>query len=157
MLSRWTLTSTLLFTHLQFMSSHDPHPASWPILTCREGEMDLKEEQKEKEPLGECTYSTWPSHGVHQQDTVFDRFLTPLKNMFWTDLRRADDYSKRRGNDAINCASLSLLIHIRWKLWKKQGLGWYIFVTYNIVCFTLLFTSHIWMYFSNHTLSLTSD
>lgn len=76
---RWTLTSTLLFTHLQFMSSHYHQPPSccWPFLPCREGEMDLKEEQKEEEK------SLWAN--AHLLPDLHMEFINKIQSLtgFW--------------------------------------------------------------------------
>lgn len=160
MLCRWTLTSTLLFTHLQFMSSHyttNPHPAAWPLLPCREGEMDLKEEQKEEEK------SLWAN--AHLLSDLHMELINKRQSLtgFWHHWRTCFELISeelmvrvKHCNDAINCASFSLLIKLSWKL-EKQVLGWYIFVPYNIVHLTLLLTPHISTYFSEHNLSLTSN
>lgn len=39
---------SLIYNSCQ-VTTTNPHPAAWPLLPCREGEMDLKEEHKEEE------------------------------------------------------------------------------------------------------------
>lgn len=112
MLCRWTLTSTLLFTHLQFMSSHYYHHQS-PILLLDplwEGETLSEEEQKEERSLWANAHLLSDLHmELIIKQTVFDRFFTPPNNVFWTHLSGADGQSKTLCNDTINCVVFSLL------------------------------------------------
>ena len=78
---RWTLTSTLLFTHLQFMSSHYRQPppccltstASW---RGRDG-VRRRTKRRKRSLWARCTSSLWPSNGVdHQEDSFWQVFDT---------------------------------------------------------------------------------
>lgn len=158
MLCRWTLTSTLLFTHLQFMSSHYYHHQS-PILLLDplwEGETLSEEEQKEERSLWANAHLLSDLHmELIIKQTVFDRFFTPPNNVFWTHLSGADGQSKTLCNDTINCVvffiALSDNVHprinnsISWKLRKnKWTLSWGIFVCSNaskVSMFTLTWQS----------------
>lgn len=81
MLCRWTLASTLLFAHLQFMSSH--HPAAWPP-SCL---WRLRTENKKKKK-GAAVLTCYLLSDLHVErsvkQTLPDRFPTPLKNTFWS-------------------------------------------------------------------------
>lgn len=85
----WTLTPTLLFTHLLFMSSHYhqlPPCCLTPSAFWSERERWCQRKNKKKKRASGL------KHNLHMaltiRKTVFDRFLIPLKNMLWSHLNR---------------------------------------------------------------------